>query len=69
MSSLEALLEQHAKQDADNFELLRGELAGLRTDVRAATEAITRYRGFIGGVVFVVTALFAVVALVVSYVK
>lgn len=67
--SLERLLELHTQQDEDNFGILRTEITALRTEVKQLQATLTSYKGFIGGVVFVVGALFAVVALAVSYVK
>lgn len=67
--SLERLLELHTQQDEDNFGILRTEITALRADVAELQATLTSYKGFIGGVVFVVGALFAAVALAVSYVK
>ncbi|OGT57389.1 MAG: hypothetical protein A3E01_07110 [Gammaproteobacteria bacterium RIFCSPHIGHO2_12_FULL_63_22] len=60
---IEKLLEQHIAQDAVTFEALRSDIKEIRENVTAIRATVEKSRGFIGGVIFVVSALWAVVTL------
>lgn len=47
--SIEKLLEQHTKQDAENFSELREEMRGVREDLGEVKLALEKQRGFIAG--------------------
>ena len=47
--SFEKLLEQHTKQDAENFTELRDEMKAVRSDVGEIKLALEKQRGFIAG--------------------
>lgn len=54
------LLKQHTEQDAENFKRIDAKLDEIHG-------TLSRYKGFIGGVVFTVSALATAIALAVSY--
>lgn len=58
--SLETQLAEHTKQDADNFAKLNERFDKLEEQFKLVHDELTRYKGFVGGVVWVVGALFAV---------
>lgn len=73
---LVVLITEHTKQDADNFDALHEEIVVLRAEVTkladklsTLSQTITSYKGFVGGVVFVVSALFTVIAVVARWWK
>jgi hypothetical protein len=58
------MFEQHAKQDAENFGLLRDDVADVKADVVAARSEIaelklelTKYKGMVGGVMLLGSAI------------
>jgi tetrahydromethanopterin S-methyltransferase subunit G len=66
--SVEKLLEQHAVQDKDSFDAiaarldsLETKLDGLQARLDKLNMTLTRYQGFFGGIVFVLSALWAVI--------
>lgn len=58
--SLEQQLAEHTRQDADNFDKLNVRFDKLEAQFKLVHDELTRYKGFVGGVVWVVGALFAV---------
>lgn len=62
-SVLEKLLAAHTEQDREQFEKIDQKLDQLTRDVAELKSTVQQYKGFIGGVVFLATALWAIVAL------
>lgn len=74
--SVEKILADHTQQDATNFGRLDERLDRLETDVKAIKAAqdatlaeLTRYKGFVGGVVWVLGGLFAVAVAALTFLK
>lgn len=65
--ALLAILKAHTDQDADNFNELKETMEAMRKDLQSVTLALAKQKSFFGGVVFTVSALWAVVVLVVGY--
>ena len=54
------LLREHMLQDRESFGKLEAKLDALSVDLHALREELVRYKGFVGGIVFLVTALVSV---------
>jgi hypothetical protein len=66
--SFEQLLAVHTAQDAENFRALKEdvvelkkEVVALRADVSVIKQQLGQWKGFFGGIVFVLSALWAVI--------
>jgi hypothetical protein len=49
------------EQDAANFAELKAEVKALRDDVATIKQQLGQWKGFFGGIVFVLSALWAVI--------
>lgn len=63
---LEAQVAAHETSDAEHFAELRGAFARIDQRLTAIEEKLTRQKGFLGGVVFVVSAVWGVIVLFVK---
>jgi len=69
MSSIERILELHTAQDAQNFDELKLEIKEMRKEIAELKELVGRYKGFLGGMVFVISAIAGAVALAISWLR
>lgn len=69
MPSVEEILAAHTEQDRESFEKLNAELKAMRKDVAEMRNEFSKYKGFIGGVVFVVSAIGAALGLLIAWMK
>jgi hypothetical protein len=74
--SIEKVLEQHTAQDAKSFEELKADFEELKAEVKASRKDIAaiqqqlgQYKGFFGGVLFVITAVWAFIQFAAGYFK
>lgn len=67
--SIENRFEEHTAQDRETFEKLSDELAALRRDMLEVKLALQNQKGFFAGIVFVVSALAAVITLGIAWIK
>lgn len=67
--SIERLLEEHTEQDRESFTELSRELKALRLEVQGMREEFSRYKGFVGGIAFVIGGMITVAGLVIAYFK
>lgn len=67
--TLETRLEDHMERDEENLTEIRRDLFELRNDVKAMRDEFMKYKGFIGGVVFVISAIAAAIGIAIAYFK
>ncbi len=67
--SLERLLEQHSENDEKSFEKIEAQIKDLTEEIRGLRTEIARYKGFVGGIVFVISCLFAALGVAIAWLK
>jgi hypothetical protein len=67
LASMEATFAAHAAADALAFAELKVQVAHTHTLVEKLTDQVSRQRSFIGGIVFTVSAVWAVVLAFIAY--
>ncbi len=63
----EQLLRAHTEQDRQSFEELKREVLAGRADVAELKATVIRYKGFVGGIVFTVSALGTALGLAIAW--
>jgi len=64
VDDLHDLLKEHTDQDKDQFEALHKQLEQCIAKLNKVESLLQRYQGFVGGAVFVVGAIWAVLELI-----
>lgn len=67
--TIEQRFEDHMGRDEENFSEIRSDLLEMKGDVKAMRDEFNKYKGFIGGVVFVISAIAAAIGLAIAYFK
>ena len=63
------LLHEHMDQDRERFNKLEAKLDVLTGDLRTVREDIANYKGFLGGIVFLATAIGTALGLAIGWWK
>ena len=56
---MEKLLAAHTEQDREQFDKIDAKLDQLQAEVVELKASLRQYKGFLGGVIFVISALWA----------